>query len=39
MIFAKSGIYTNGHWRFFNVEKWDRAAGQHIAIAEHQQYS
>jgi lipopolysaccharide export system permease protein len=25
-IFAKRGVYTNGHWRFSEVEKWDRAA-------------
>jgi lipopolysaccharide export system permease protein len=27
-IFAKSGIYTNGQWRFYNLERWDRAAGE-----------
>jgi len=26
-IFAKRGIYIDGHWRFFNVERWDKAAG------------
>jgi lipopolysaccharide export system permease protein len=31
-IFAKSGIYTNGHWRFCNVEKSDRAAGDEFAL-------
>ena len=27
-IFAKSGIYANGQWRFYNVERWDKAAGE-----------
>jgi lipopolysaccharide export LptBFGC system permease protein LptF len=27
-IFAKSGIYTNGQWRFYNLERWDREAGE-----------
>jgi len=27
-IFAKRGIYTNGLWRFYNVERWDKAAGE-----------
>lgn len=27
-IFAKSGIYTNGGWRFFNFERWDKAEGE-----------
>ena len=31
-IFAKSGLYTNGLWRFYNVERWDRAAGESFPI-------
>jgi lipopolysaccharide export system permease protein len=27
-VFAKRAIYTNGLWRFYNYEKWDRPAGQ-----------
>ncbi|MGP8201013.1 MAG: LptF/LptG family permease [Limisphaerales bacterium] len=27
MVFAKRAIYTNDLWRFYNVERWDRAAG------------
>jgi lipopolysaccharide export system permease protein len=27
-IFAQRGIYTNGHWRFYSLEKWDKAAGE-----------
>jgi len=30
-IFAQRGIYTNGNWLFFNVEKWDWAPGDSIA--------
>jgi lipopolysaccharide export system permease protein len=26
-IFARSGIYSDGQWHFYNLEKWDRAAG------------
>jgi lipopolysaccharide export system permease protein len=31
-IHAQRGIYTNGLWRFNNVEKWDRAAGEDAAM-------
>ena len=31
-IFAKSGLYTNGLWRFHNVERWDRTAGESFPI-------
>ena len=27
-VFARSAIYTNGQWRFYGVERWDRVAGQ-----------
>jgi lipopolysaccharide export system permease protein len=26
-IFAQRGIYTNGEWLFYDIEKWDRAVG------------
>jgi lipopolysaccharide export system permease protein len=28
MVFAKRAIYTNDLWRFYNVERWDRAVGE-----------
>jgi len=31
-IFAKRAIYTNGLWRFYNVERWDKAAGDISAL-------
>ena len=31
-IFAKRAIYTNGQWRFFNAERWDRAAGDEFPL-------
>src|ERR1019366_1406747 len=30
-VFAQSAIYTNGQWRFFKLERWDRAAGEAYA--------
>ena len=31
-IFAQRGIYTNGEWRFFKVERWDTEPSSDIQI-------
>jgi lipopolysaccharide export system permease protein len=31
-IFAQRGIYIDGQWRFYNLEKWDKAAGESFPI-------
>jgi lipopolysaccharide export system permease protein len=31
-IFAQRSIYTNGQWRFYNLEKWDKAPGEFFPI-------
>jgi lipopolysaccharide export system permease protein len=31
-IFAKSAYYINGKWRFYNLEKWDKAAGDSFPL-------
>lgn len=32
-IYAQSGVYTNGTWRFFNVEEWDFASAKDFPAA------